>query len=322
MEFPIWKKRYEEVDIEKSKKIIDRICRLSDINASNVRDWNTGFDNITPLISICLLDEKNIVEAFVLINYLLEKGADINKKNVEVEEEAVSPLSSVRNYFVLEFLLNKPGIKANEPNDKTLLHCIHISKTDNKYIGLVKKLIEKGASTTTINHICQTPLTLATQLEEPYRSDIVIMLLQHGANPNGPTKEQLESNPIHSDVYPVDELIKNKPLPYHLLRALVSTKGFKETSSLKTFKDKNLLKTLDFLKKRDDISTMNYDQLIFLEFLYKDDKPIQSMIQKMKVNLVKDLPFPQDVSRLTTEFLIRPKKTRKVKKVKKSRKSR
>jgi len=151
------------VDLKKGSDVSESLCHAAynfdlkiikllvqggiDINCS-------GHNSYTALYSACsyMGYRNNPVDAYLAVQYLISKGADVNAKY------------------------------KNDPERKEDLLCEAVTCDDPK---LVKLLLDAGAGINTKNVYGATPLMVAAGMNNKNTKKIFMMLLKHGADVNG-----------------------------------------------------------------------------------------------------------------------------------------
>jgi len=129
-------------------------------------------DGYSPLVAACLMDNENIVK------YLIDHGAELNN----LDEHGCNPLISAcenGNENIVKYLVEH-GEDVNEEKNgygNTPL----ITACDNGCETIVKYLVEHGADVNKNNNDGDTPLISACNIEY---ENIVSYLIEHGADVN------------------------------------------------------------------------------------------------------------------------------------------
>ncbi|MBA4417418.1 MAG: hypothetical protein C0392_05870 [Syntrophus sp. (in: bacteria)] len=134
---------------------------------------NSGADikSSSPLISAVTVDSRKIVEI------LLEKGADINKRGWEGK----TPLmyAAAGEFNMVKYLVEKGAdVNIRDNEDKTALMAA-VESFNKSNISSIRFLIEKGADCNGTNSKGETALILASKRGD---ADIVRVLLEKGSN--------------------------------------------------------------------------------------------------------------------------------------------
>ncbi|ORX49634.1 ankyrin [Piromyces finnis] len=209
-----------------SKKPIQYIIENNQINI-NSRDKNGDYPLITAFYSLNEDNESKIIEIF---DYLLDKGANVNIKNINNIPLIILALKN-RKYIILQHLFRKSvSININSKNKKSslLLTAIEQNNIDN-----VKSLINnenyniKNENNNVNNDSWLTPLTLSYLLR---RQEIFEVLI------NSSYIHSLDCygyNILHFALFKEDkELIKNLILRNIEINSIKNNSCFKGHSSI------------------------------------------------------------------------------------------
>lgn len=177
------------------KKDLEIIALLLD-NGANITDLNiqdeVGRTTLHEILATTVNEREGTY--FPLLKLLVEKGLDVSGKGLlaVVFEEWMGFDDKVQALDIIEFLLDK-GAEVNSINHRgqtPLMAALDWVDSDELKVKLIKLLLERGAEVNSINDRGQTPLMVAIQnIDKPCGLETFYILLLRGANIHAKDKE-------------------------------------------------------------------------------------------------------------------------------------